>query len=107
MRGPPFYHFPETVFRYITLTGSLSYAATVTVLVGGMYWKRANTRGAYWAFVGSAIPPISCLAMPSISPTYAGLLSFLLAPVGHDPRIAVFPPRPRSLRSRAAPVGQV
>ena len=45
-----FYHFPETVFRYITLTGSLSYAATVTVLVGGIYWQRGNVRGAYWAF---------------------------------------------------------
>ena len=76
------YHFPETVFRYLTLTGSLSYAATMTVLIGGMYWKRASTGGAYWAFAGSAIPPVACLAMPSISPTSAGLMSFLLAPIG-------------------------
>ena len=76
------YHLPETVFRFITLTGSLSYAATVTVLVGGMYWKRANASGAYWAFAGGAIPPVTCLAMPSISPIFAGLLSFLLAPIG-------------------------
>lgn len=76
------YHLPETVFRYITLTGSLSYAATMTVLVGGMWWKRASAAGAYWAFAGSAIPPVACLAMPSISPTSAGLLSFLLAPIG-------------------------
>jgi SSS family solute:Na+ symporter len=76
------YHLPETVFRFITLTGSLSYAATVTVLVGGMYWKRANANGACWAFAGSAIPPVACLAMPSISPIFAGLLSFLLAPIG-------------------------
>ena len=76
------YHLPETVFRYITLTGSLSYAATMTVLVGGMFWKRASAGGAYWAFAGSAIPPVACLAMPSISPTSAGLMSFLLAPIG-------------------------
>jgi SSS family solute:Na+ symporter len=76
------YHLPETVFRFITLTGSLSYAATVTVLVGGMYWKRANANGAYWAFAGSAILPVACLAMPWISPIFAGLLSFLLAPIG-------------------------
>lgn len=77
-----FYHFPESVFRYITLTGSLSYAATLSVLVGGIYWKRANVRGAYWAFLGSALPPAVCLATPSISPTFAGLASFLLAPLG-------------------------
>ncbi len=76
------YHLPETVFRFITLTGSLSYAATMTVLLGGMYWKRANSNGACWAFAGSAIPPVACLAMPSISPISAGLLSFLLAPIG-------------------------
>ncbi len=77
-----FYHFPETVFRYITLTGSLSYAATVTVLVGGIYWPRGNVKGAYCAFLGSAIPPIAGLLMPSIPPTNAGLASFVLAPIG-------------------------
>jgi solute:Na+ symporter, SSS family len=76
------YRIPESVFRYLTLTGSLSYAATMTTLVGGIYWNRANVRGAYWAFLSSAIPPIVCLAVPTINPTYAGLLSFLLAPIG-------------------------
>ena len=77
-----FYHFPESVFRYITVTGSLSFAATLTVLVGGIYWKRANVRGAFWAFAGSAVPPLLCLAMPAMQPTYAGMLSFVLAPAG-------------------------
>jgi Na+/proline symporter len=77
-----FYHLPEAVFRYLTLTGSLSFAAAITTLVGGIYWKRANVRGAYWAFLGSAAPPIYCLAVPSMNPTYAGLLSFVLAPLG-------------------------
>ncbi len=77
-----FYHFPESVFRYITVTGSLSFAATLTVLVGGIYWKRANVQGAYWAFAGSAVPPLLCLAVPALQPTYAGVLSFVLAPAG-------------------------
>lgn len=77
-----FYHFPESVFRYITVTGSLSFAATLTVLVGGIYWKRASVHGAYYAFAASAIPPLVCLAVPAMNPTYAGLLSFTLAPAG-------------------------
>ena len=86
-----FYRFPESVFRYITVTGSLSYAATLTVLVSGLYWKRASVGGAYCAFVGSAIPPLVCLARPEISPTYAGLLSFALAPLGMLAGTAIFP----------------
>jgi SSS family solute:Na+ symporter len=77
-----FYHFPESVFRYLTLTGSISYAASLTVLMGGIYWKRASVRGAYLAFAASAVFPVISLARPSFSPTRAGLLSFLLAPLG-------------------------
>ena len=77
-----FYHFPESVFRYLTLTGSISFAASLTVLVGGIYWRRAAVRGAYLAFAASAIFPAISLAWTRFSPTLAGLLSFLLAPTG-------------------------
>jgi SSS family solute:Na+ symporter len=90
-----FYHFPESVFRYLTLTGSISYAATLTVLVGGIYWKRSSVRGAYCAFAGSAVFPAICLARPSISPTLAGLLSFGLAPLGMIAGSLLFPRQPR------------
>ena len=76
-----YYEFTETVFRYIALTGSLAFAGTLTGIVGGIYWKKASTRGAYMAFAASAIPPIISLFIPEISPTNAGLLSFVLAPL--------------------------
>ena len=76
-----FFTFTETVFRLIVLTGSLSYAGILSGLVGGLYWKRANTRGAYCAFAASAIPPVVSLIVPGIDPTNAGLLSFVLAPL--------------------------
>ena len=88
-----FYHFPESVFRYLTLTGSISFAASLTTLVGGIYWKRASVRGAYCAFAGSAIFPAICLAWPSFSPTTAGLLSFTLAPLGMIVGYLLFPER--------------
>ena len=62
------------------LTGSLSYAGILTGLAGGLYWKRANTGGAYLAFAASAIPPVVSLFIPEIDTTSAGLLSFALAP---------------------------
>jgi len=76
-----YYEFSETVFRYIALTGSLAFAGTLTGVAGGIYWKKASTGGAYLAFLASAIPPIISLAIPEISTTYAGLLSFVLAPL--------------------------
>jgi SSS family solute:Na+ symporter len=77
-----YFTFTDTVFRLIALTGSLSYAGIISGLVGGMYWKRINTRGAYVAFAASAIPPIISLIYPELEPTDAGLLSFVLAPLG-------------------------
>lgn len=76
-----YYEFTETVFRYIALTGSLAFAGTITGIVGGIYWKKTSTWGAYLAFIASAIPPIIALAIPEISTTKAGLLSFTLAPL--------------------------
>jgi solute:Na+ symporter, SSS family len=77
-----YFTFTDTVFRLIALTGSLSYAGIISGLAGGMYWKRATTLGAYMAFVASAIPPIVSLFIPEINPVNAGLLSFVLAPLG-------------------------
>ncbi len=89
-----FYHFPESIFRYLTLTGSISYAATATTLIGGIYWKKASVRGAYWAFAASAIFPAVFLASPTFSPILAGLLSFSLAPLGMIVGSLVFPNSP-------------
>lgn len=77
-----YYNFTDTVFRIIALTGSLSYAGIICGLTGGIYWKRSNTQGAYAAFMLSAIPPIYALFVPEVNPVHAGLLSFILAPIG-------------------------
>lgn len=77
-----YYTFTDTVFRIIALTGSLSYAGIISGLTGGIYWKKANTCGAYIAFALSAIPPVYALFVPSVNPVNAGLFSFILAPVG-------------------------
>jgi SSS family solute:Na+ symporter len=86
-----YYEFTASVFRYIALTGSLAFAGTLTAVVGGIYWKKASTTGAYLAFIASAIPPIVSLFVPEISPTNAGLLSFVLAPLSLVLGSLVFP----------------
>ena len=76
-----FYNFTDTVFRIIALTGSLSYAGIISGLAAGIYWKKANTYGAYAAFILGAIPPIYSIISPDFNPVHAGLLSFILAPL--------------------------
>jgi SSS family solute:Na+ symporter len=88
-----YYEFSETVFRYIALTGSLAFAGTLTGVVGGIYWKKASTGGAYLAFLASAVPPLVSLAVPEISTTHAGLLSFAGAPVFLFVGSYIFPDR--------------
>jgi SSS family solute:Na+ symporter len=77
-----YFEFTDTVFRLIALTGSISYAGIISGLTGGMYWKKANVSGAYMAFVASTVPPLISLFNNEIDPVNAGLLSFILAPVG-------------------------
>jgi SSS family solute:Na+ symporter len=86
-----YYEFSATVFRYIALTGSLAFAGTLTGLVGGIYWKGASSTGAYLAFGAGAVPPIISLFVPEISPTSAGLASFVLAPVSLVLGSLIFP----------------
>ena len=96
-----YYNFTETVFRYITLTGSLAFAGMLTALVAGIYLKKASMGGAYLAFIASAIPPIIALAVPSISATTAGLLSFGLAPLSMFIGSVLFPGGTTSLKRKS------
>jgi len=94
------YQLPETVFRCIVLTASLSYAGTITGLVGGLYWRKASIVGAYCAFAVSGVPPILSIlssilpnAFVNLSETGAGLLSFVLAPIAMTVGSLLFPNR--------------
>ena len=51
------YEIKDTAFRYLLDVTTIYYAGGLPALVGGLYWKRATTGGAYAAFVcGAALP---------------------------------------------------
>ena len=67
------------------MTGNIYVASVFTLLVAGLYWPRANTRGAYAALIMGAIGPLSFLILGSkyaIAPEVAGAAAFGLAAVG-------------------------
>lgn len=88
----------DTAFRYLLDVTTIYYAGGLAVLVAGLYWKRANTPGAYLAFIFGAILPVAyvvedmMIASPSgepagfvsrlLSPNMRGVLSFALGFVG-------------------------
>lgn len=87
-----------SAFRYLLDVTTIYYAGGLAVLVAGLYWKRANTPGAYLAFIFGAILPVAyviedmTIASPDggsagfvtglLSPNMRGLLSFVLGFVG-------------------------
>jgi len=92
------YELKVTAFRYLLDVTTIYYAGGLPVLVAGLYWKRANTSGAYLAFIFGAILPLAHVLEDIVlqtrggagatfvdslfSPNMRGLLSFVLGFIG-------------------------
>jgi solute:Na+ symporter, SSS family len=83
----------KNAWDYLAITGNIYLASIFTLLVAGLYWRRATAAGAYAALVLGAIGPIAFLvvdlvlakANPNakpIAPEVAGASSFALAFLG-------------------------
>ncbi|MBM4084529.1 MAG: sodium:solute symporter family protein [Planctomycetes bacterium] len=85
---------PETAMRYMYTTGTMYLAGALACIGGGLYWRRANTYGAYAAIISGAAFPAAFLALAQLTESkpdipawlgfltddrYAALLSFFLA----------------------------
>lgn len=89
-----FYEVPDTAFQYLFITGAMYTAGALGCVTAGIYWKKANTVGAYAALLLGALAPLSFLLLQGFEdrlPTWllfvtdvniSGLLSFILAFVG-------------------------
>jgi SSS family solute:Na+ symporter len=78
------YELKGTAFRYLLDVTTIYYAGGLPVLVAGLYWKRANTFGAYFAFIFGAILPLAYvvedMTISSHDGETAGFVSNLLSP---------------------------
>jgi len=80
------YQLPGSAWDYLAVTGNIYLASLFTLLVGALYWSRANSWGAIAAIVLGAIGPITFLIVnivveeESQIPAYvAGLAAFAMA----------------------------
>jgi SSS family solute:Na+ symporter len=81
------YEIPGTVWNYLTITGTIYEAGVLTLLIGALYWPKANHWGAYATLVLGAAGPLAFVVVNSggeerIPPAIAGLSGFGLAFAG-------------------------
>jgi SSS family solute:Na+ symporter len=57
------YELPGNAWDYLAVTGNIYLASVFTLLVAGLYWRRANAPGAYAALILGAIGPITFLVV--------------------------------------------
>jgi len=81
----------STVWEYLALTGTMYLSGALALVVGGLYWKRANEGGAYAAIVLGVITPLVQLFFREffseyfkidLTPAVAGGISYLAAALG-------------------------
>ena len=88
------YQIPDTAFQYLFITGAMYTAGALGCVAAGIYWRRANTVGAYCALIMGAMAPAGFIILEKwrgSMPTWmsfitdvnvSGLLSFILAFAG-------------------------
>ncbi|MBN2216528.1 MAG: hypothetical protein JW719_04045 [Pirellulales bacterium] len=84
------YEVPGRAWDYLAITGNIYLSSVFTLLVGALYWRKANSVGAMAAIVLGAAAPITFLAYNSIvtvperqiRPEIAGFAAFALAFAG-------------------------
>jgi SSS family solute:Na+ symporter len=83
------YEIPGNAWDYLGVTANIYLSSLFTLLVAGLYWRRANSRGAMAAIFLGALGPIVFLVVNAvvtkehrIAPELAGLSSTGLAFVG-------------------------
>ena len=71
------YEIPATAMQYIILTGTMYSSGAFAVIAGGLYWKKANNKGAYSALCAGAVMPILFLVLEKFKLFLPNWLYFL------------------------------
>jgi len=71
------YKLPDTAFKYMYITGTIYFSGVLGAVVGGLYWKKANTIGAYCSLSLGASAPIAFLALSIFKDRLPSSMSFI------------------------------
>ncbi len=88
------YKIPTSSLKYIYITGNMYTAGAISAVGFGLYWKKANNVGAYFALLAGAVTPMAFLLLANVAdalppvirwvadPNVSGFLSFGIGAVG-------------------------
>jgi len=77
-----YYTPPGAVYLYLNITATIYLAGTFICVIGGLYWKRANTTGGYVAMLMGAAGAIIPFFFVHWSENITGFCAFGLAALG-------------------------
>lgn len=77
-----YYTPPGAVYLYLNITGTIFLAGAFVCVVGGLYWRRANTTGGYLAMIAGAAGAIIPFFFLHWSENITGFAAFGLAALG-------------------------
>jgi solute:Na+ symporter, SSS family len=77
-----YYQLPGAVYLYLNITGTIFLAGAFVCVIGGLYWKRANTAGGYAAMLLGAAGAIIPYFFLHWGENITGFAAFGLATVG-------------------------
>jgi SSS family solute:Na+ symporter len=75
------YTLPGPAYFYLAITGTIFLGGSLAAILGGLYWKRANTTGAYTAMIAGALGAVGFFFL-KLPAAYAGMGAFSLAFLG-------------------------
>jgi SSS family solute:Na+ symporter len=77
-----YYQLPGAVYLYLNITGTIFLAGAFVCVIGGLYWKPANTAGGYAAMLLGAAGAIIPYFFLHWGENITGFAAFGLAAVG-------------------------
>jgi SSS family solute:Na+ symporter len=75
------YALPGPAYFYLYVTATIFLGGTFAAVLGGLYWRGANTLGGYLAMILGALGAVGFFFF-HVNASYAGLASFVLAALG-------------------------
>jgi solute:Na+ symporter, SSS family len=77
-----YYAPPGAVYLYLNITGTIFLAGAFVSVIGGLYWKRANTLAGYLAMVLGAVGAVVPFFFLHWNENITGFMAFGLAACG-------------------------
>ncbi|MAE60522.1 MAG: hypothetical protein CMJ49_04095 [Planctomycetaceae bacterium] len=87
---------PDSVWNYMAVTGTIYISGSTAALIGGIYWKRASSKGAVAALLAGTIAVVGLFLDVPVHKQWLGLGCFALCAVLFVVVSLIWPDKPKA-----------